>query len=835
MGKRKGKGKSSQADDDTDTFDQNCRHIRKGLDQNQLKKALVEVKWNVCQSCKTEKTPAEETDESPPIWLCLKCGHQGCGRSCEEQHAVKHYETLRSEPHCLVLGLDCWNVWCYICDKDVQYHTKGQLGQLVEYVRKRAIIESPEKSSELKEKDVEDLVSKKAEKETQNEKKKENKDGKVKKEEKGSTPVKNDTALTVKGLSNLGNTCFFNAVMQNLLQTYILRDLLKEVRTTETTIKITPPDSNLLEESVVNLEQPGPLTSTMCQFLKETQETKKGTVTPKELFSQVCKKAVRFKGYQQQDSHELLRYLLDGMRTEEIKRVVKGMLKSCNNSPEKLEEEELEKRLKEYEKRGAVPNFVDQLFGGELTSTVRCEECKTVTLVTEKFLDLSLPVLDEQVDKKKTTARSRKVSSEGEEEDYGSYVKDRNEVSSGTSKHQQKKAKKQAKKQSKNQRKQQKLQEKVLPLGTFTATQQQSEGKDDLLEEASSLRDQCEKNGTEEEEEEESLNLTQSENPQIHQETSVSNQEVSENGETSSGTSREVENEEMSSGTSAMLASTTCILNQFNSLSIEDDGGEEEKEVVNGLTKLNLDDAVLDLELEGSLEEDKDEKEECILAKEYQVVSEDPETAFSPLSNRETVNTQECSIETSLFQFTQPESLNGINKLLCNVCTQKQHRGSKASGNGEKKKAYTNAQKQMLISLAPPVLTLHLKRFQQAGFNLRKVNKYVQFPQQLDVAPFCTVKCKNVGEGDKGVLYNLYGIVEHTGTMRSGHYTAYVKVRAPSSHLSDHILTGTIPQATKAEAPRGSWFHVSDTHVQPVPETKVVNSQAYLLFYERTF
>lgn len=30
-------------------------------------------------------------------------------------------------------------------------------------------------------------------------------------------------------------------------------------------------------------------------------------------------RAPRFRGYQQQDSHELLRYLLDSMKTEEIK------------------------------------------------------------------------------------------------------------------------------------------------------------------------------------------------------------------------------------------------------------------------------------------------------------------------------------------------------------------------------------------------------------------------------------------------------------------------------------------------------------------------------------
>lgn len=40
--------------------------------------------------------------------------------------------------------------------------------------------------------------------------------------------------------------------------------------------------------------------------------------------------------------------------------------------------------------------------------------------------------------------------------------------------------------------------------------------------------------------------------------------------------------------------------------------------------------------------------------------------------------------------------------------------------------------------------------------------------------------------GDK-VLYGLYGIVEHSGSMREGHYTAYVKVRVPSRKLLEHI------------------------------------------------
>lgn len=47
-----------------------------------------------------------------------------------------------------------------------------------------------------------------------------------------------------------------------------------------------------------------------------------------------------------------------------------------------------------------------------------------------------------------------------------------------------------------------------------------------------------------------------------------------------------------------------------------------------------------------------------------------------------------------------------------------------------------------------------------------------------------------MAEGNTKVLYSLYGVVEHSGTMRSGHYTAYVKMRAMNNHLSDLVLRG---------------------------------------------
>uniref|UniRef100_A0A8D1VVC7 Ubiquitin carboxyl-terminal hydrolase 16 n=1 Tax=Sus scrofa TaxID=9823 RepID=A0A8D1VVC7_PIG len=768
-----------------------CRHIRKGLEQGNLKKALVNVEWNICQDCKTDnkvKDKSEEETENPSIWLCLKCGHQGCGRDSQEQHALKHYMTPRSEPHCLVLSLDNWSVWCYLCDDEVQYCNSNRLGQVVDYVRKQAGITAPKSA---KDNGNIELENKKLEKESKNEQEREKKENKAK-----ENPSMNSASqITVKGLSNLGNTCFFNAVMQNLSQTPVLRELLKEVKMSGTIVKIEPPDLALTEPLEINLEPPGPLTLAMSQFLNEMQETKKGIVTPRELFSQVCKKAVRFKGYQQQDSQELLRYLLDGMRAEEHQRVSKGILKAFGNSTEKLDEE-LKNKVKDYEKKKSVPSFVDRIFGGELTSTIMCDECRTVSLVHESFLDLSLPVLDDQSGKKSINDKNLKKTMEDEdkdseeEKDNDSYIKERNDIPSGTSKHLQKKAKKQAKKQAKYQRRQQKIQGKVLHLNDVCAVDHPEDNECEV--EASTSEVDVKSSHTSQEEVmhkeccEKDLNG--------HEKTVES---VTDNQKSTEEGDMKIVN--LDNDLEVLASSPTECTGNLNGAYLKA-GSNGEVDISSGFKNLNLNAALEPDEINIEILND----DLTPGAKVYEVINEDPETAFCTLANREAFNTDECSIQHCLYQFTRNEKLRDANKLLCEVCTRRQYSGPKANIKGERKHVYTNAKKQMLISLAPPVLTLHLKRFQQ-----------------------------NVAEENTRVLYSLYGVVEHSGTMRSGHYTAYAKARTANSHLSNLVLHGDIPQDFEMESTKGQWFHISDTHVQAVPTTKVLNSQAYLLFYER--
>ncbi|KAM4627199.1 ubiquitin carboxyl-terminal hydrolase 16 [Polymixia lowei] len=848
MGKKRGKDKGSRGDDDFDLAGPSCSHIRKGIDHSFLKKFSSSSNWTICQDCKEEEhatttVPQEprEEEEMPAIWMCLKCGHRGCGRNSENQHAIKHYETPRSDPHCLVVSMDNWSVWCYICDEDVQYSKTGYLAQLVTNIKKQTTSSPRKRTPERRVKAEESLLEEEQkitmtvktednkEKEDKGNQKKNAKKENVKSQKPGAT--EGSSVVSVKGLSNLGNTCFFNAVIQNLSQTQLLRQILSNVTEHKSSLDIRPGASSDLAPMEIQLDQPGSLTLAMCQLLNEIQESKKSVVTPRELFTQVCKKAARFKGFQQQDSQELLRYLLDGMRAEEIKRVSSGILEELKKSGKSTDGEQSKQLIKDYEKSGFPKNFVDQVFGGEMTSTVMCQQCKTVSLVTEMFLDLSLPVSDEAYRKKnqkKGAQKPRESSQDGR--NSPALTNGNDDLPSGAgSKYQQKKAKKQAKKQAKNQKRQQKGK---VTLDSLTAQSPAESAQTDVTDPTDG---ENAGNGTREEaqasegtpaetrapeKEDEQLDVTrpggenEDEDSVIDCESEVSNRftVLSEDQHEKNGV---LEDEK---------------LPDADQDEEEDDEEEEEEEaqLLGEMENMSLNDAFVEDDGDGGdAVEQGTESATPTEPKEYTVVNQDPELAFHTLAPRTTPEKQECSVQSCLFQFTEVENLTQNNSLLCLSCTKRQH--SKSSSAGAKKNVYTDALKQMLISSAPPVLTLHLKRFQQVGYSVCKVNRHVHFPQILDLAPFCAVKCKNMMEGETQVLYSLYGIVEHSGTMRSGHYTAYVKVRP---QCPTPISNGLKSQGD-VEPPKGSWFHISDTSVQPVTESKVQGSQAYLLFYER--
>ncbi|XP_041270764.1 ubiquitin carboxyl-terminal hydrolase 45 isoform X1 [Onychostruthus taczanowskii] len=778
-----------------------CQHVGQAVDVHHVKRAVAQSVWSVCAECLKERRLSDAEPGAPSdIWLCLKCGFQGCSKSSEGQHSLKHFQTARTEPHCIVINLSTWIIWCYECDEELSTHcNKKVLAQIVDFLQKHGARAEPSSSKIIR----------------------------LREENSETTEILkgkssgNGASVPVKGINNLGNTCFFNAVMQNLAQTHLLNELMYEIKEKGTKLKICHTSDSQLDPLVVNLSSPGPLTSAMFLFLHSMREAGKGPLSPKVLFSQLCQKAPRFKGFQQQDSQELLHYLLDAIRIEETKRIQTGILKAFNNPTTKTADEETRKKVKAYGREGVKMNFIDRIFVGELTSTVMCEECENISTVKEPFIDLSLPIIEERVAKPVPLGRTGKSKSV-QEADLGQY----NCSSIGTLNNQPKIVKKHTLTKDKNQlnherrlaRKASSKEEERSPvIMQEKAKKLELEGSSGVLY----PKDPCA---------EAAVNGSQTEG---------SEKEASRSESSFDADSEASESESASKQTALSPPSSVSDVhvNHLNPKTPHNKPGESNEEMISSsISKLSFCDPV-----------NEDKKSSCgdpalglsnnsMFSVGKSSLSQNPQNAFQTLSQSYITSSKECSVQSCLYQFTSVELLMGNNKLLCESCTERKQKYQKKTNSTEKKMegVYTNARKQLLISSVPAILILHLKRFHQAGLSLRKVNRHVDFPLILDLAPFCAASCKNVMDGAR-VLYSLYGIVEHSGSMRGGHYAAYVKVRTSSKKLLEHISTTKTVLGLKEAmgASGGQWVYVSDAHVQMVPESRVLNAQAYLLFYER--
>ncbi|KAM4663999.1 LOW QUALITY PROTEIN: ubiquitin carboxyl-terminal hydrolase 43 [Discoglossus pictus] len=124
----------------------------------------------------------------------------------------------------------------------------------------------------------------------------------------------------------------------------------------------------------------------------------------------------------------------------------------------------------------------------------------------------------------------------------------------------------------------------------------------------------------------------------------------------------------------------------------------------------------------------------------------------------------------------------------------------------------------------PDILIIHLKRFRQVGGRRNKLSTLVRFPLNgLDMAPhvvkrgqaakgmlgqLASWKQPEIGQMD--VLYDLYAVCNHHGSLQGGHYTAYCRNSLDAR-----------------------WYSYDDSSVEPVPEDEVCTRGAYILFYQK--
>lgn len=147
-----------------------------------------------------------------------------------------------------------------------------------------------------------------------------------------------------------------------------------------------------------------------------------------------------------------------------------------------------------------------------------------------------------------------------------------------------------------------------------------------------------------------------------------------------------------------------------------------------------------------------------------------------------------CDLPSCLRLLCEDENLEKDDGFFCATC-----------------KARQKAVKHLRVFRCPKILVLHLKRFSwQNGLTQQKLTFPVGIPTELSLK--AVMSSDAVGDAPQ---YRLYGIVNHSGTISGGHYTAM------SRNSGD-----------------GQWYSFNDRAVKAEPAgSPAVSEAAYILFY----
>ncbi|KAG8012673.1 Ubiquitin carboxyl-terminal hydrolase 3 [Nibea albiflora] len=253
-------------------------------------------------------------------------------------HAKKHFEESQvvgpsqkkgekqekeKSHHSVCMDCSNYSVFCYRCDDFVVNDTKlGQVQKVREHLQ--SLENSALMGDRQRKRRLQDSPAP---------------DSKLLKDNDG-------VALGATGLRNLGNTCFMNAILQSL------RSLVEEFR------------------------------KTLCSLWQGSQTA----FSPDSLFYAIWKIMPSFRGYQQQDAHEFMRYLLDHLHRE---------LQYSRNGASHPVSPQDGVRLSTAEGKCCIngtASVVTSIFGGILQNEVNCLICGTESRKFDPFLDLSLDI-----------------------------------------------------------------------------------------------------------------------------------------------------------------------------------------------------------------------------------------------------------------------------------------------------------------------------------------------------------------------------------------------------------------------------------------------------------
>ncbi|KAM0274993.1 hypothetical protein ACHAQH_007683 [Verticillium albo-atrum] len=139
----------------------------------------------------------------------------------------------------------------------------------------------------------------------------------------------------------------------------------------------------------------------------------------------------------------------------------------------------------------------------------------------------------------------------------------------------------------------------------------------------------------------------------------------------------------------------------------------------------------------------------------------------------------------------------------------------------------------------PNDLIFHLKRF---DFNLRtltrsKINDYFSFPNRIDMRPYTVEFLNEESSTDEQDVFELVGVLVHSGTAESGHYYSYIRERPSNAETETWLefndeAVSTWDSAQLELATFGGPDVNMGSDVNSVLYDKTYS--AYMLFYQRS-
>ncbi|MEE6469526.1 hypothetical protein FKM82_008661 [Ascaphus truei] len=179
------------------------------------------------------------------------------------------------------------------------------------------------------------------------------------------------------GLSNLGNTCFMNSSIQCVSNTQPLTQYFTS-------------GTHLYELNRTNpIGMKGHMAKCYGDLVQELWNGTQKNVAPLKLRWTIAKYAPRFNGFQQQDSQELLAFLLDGLH-EDLNRVHDKPYVELKDSDGRPDWEVAAEAWDNHLRRNK--SIVVDLFHGQLRSQVKCKTCGHTSVRFDPFNFLSLPL-----------------------------------------------------------------------------------------------------------------------------------------------------------------------------------------------------------------------------------------------------------------------------------------------------------------------------------------------------------------------------------------------------------------------------------------------------------